>query len=62
MTEAIPTPGVENPAVSTGTTGSDSSVGSERPSLVRIVQIALAALLLWLVVSMAGVQWIRRLR
>lgn len=62
VTEAIPTPGVANPAVSTGTTGSESTVGSERPPLVRIVQIVLAVLLLWLVVNMAGVRWLRRLR
>jgi hypothetical protein len=63
VTQAIPTPGVENPAVGAGATGSDSAGnGTGRPSLVRVAQIALAALLLWLVVSMAGVQWIRRLR
>lgn len=63
VTEAIPTPGVANPAVSTGTTGSESTGGNERPTLtVRTVQLGLAFLLLWLVVSMAGVQWIRRLR
>jgi hypothetical protein len=62
VTQAIPTPGVENPTVSTGATESGSTSGNERPTLVRIVQIALALLLGWLVVSMAGVQWIRRLR
>jgi hypothetical protein len=63
VTQAIPTPGVENPAVSSGATGSESAgTGHGRPSLVRIAQIALVALLLWLIVSMAGVQWIRRLR
>lgn len=63
VTQAIPTPGVENPAVSTDATGSDNAGGgSGRPSLVRIAQFALAALLLWLIVSMAGVRWIRQLR
>lgn len=63
VTQAIPTPGVENRALGTGAPGSDSARdGNGRPSVVRIAQIALAALLLWLVVSMAGVQWIRRLR
>lgn len=65
VTEAIPTPGVENSAASTGAsaTGSDSASDENgRPSWVRTAQIALAFLLGWLVVSMAGVQWIRRLR
>ncbi len=65
VTQAIPTPGVENSAVSTntGATGNASAKdGSERPSWVRTAQLALAFLLAWLVVSMAGVQWIRRLR
>jgi hypothetical protein len=62
VTQAIPTPGVENPAVSTDATGSGNAGASGRPSRVRIAQIALAALLLWLIVSMAGVRWIRRLR
>jgi hypothetical protein len=64
VTSAVPTaaaasamePAASEPAAAT------TSESSGQPSRMRIVQIALALLLAWLVVSIAGLRWVRRLR
>lgn len=64
VTQAIPTPGAA-PA-SDGTAGTaafaEQSGSDGQPSRLRIVQLALALLLAWIVVSIAGLRWVRRLR
>jgi anti-sigma factor RsiW len=68
VTQAIPTPGAESAsAPSTGgttenVTDSERAVSEEQPSRMRIVQLALGLLLAWLIVSIAGMRWVRRLR
>lgn len=67
VTQAIPTPGVGNASAGAAptakaVTSADRDPGDGRPSLVRIVQLALALALAWLIVSIAGARWVRRLR
>jgi hypothetical protein len=63
VTQAIPTPAAKAPAgepVSTRA-ATAASESAEQPSRMRLVQIALALLLAWLVVTIAGLRWVRRL-
>lgn len=63
VTQAIPTPGAATTAVdSAAPEGAATAADDGSPSRLRIVQLALALILAWLVVSMAGARWIRRLR
>jgi hypothetical protein len=68
VTQAIPTPGAASAPSGGGTTeqvtASDSAASDEgeQPSRMRIVQLALGLLLAWLIVSIAGMRWVRRLR
>ncbi len=64
VTQAIPTPGAGSGAEPAATGGTDlaQTAADGQPSRLRIVQLALALILAWLVVSIAGARWIRRLR
>lgn len=66
VTQAIPTP-----AAASSSTGIEAdeqtappadTADTGQPSLLRLVQIALGLLLAWLIVSIAGMRWMRRLR
>ena len=60
VTQAIPTPGAA--PESTARTAAPATDNGGRPSGIRLLQFALALLLAWLVVSIAGLRWMRRLR
>lgn len=64
VTQAIPTPGAADASGGTGvarTTAAPATAANEAPpSRMRIVQLALALLLAWLIVSIAGLRWVRR--
>lgn len=64
VTRAIPTPGAGvAPAESGGQSDAairESAGGREEPSRLRIVQLALALALAWIVVSIVGLRWVRR--
>jgi hypothetical protein len=62
VTQAIPTPGAANAPAGTGDSSTASATQSTgaQPSRLRIVQLALALLLAWLIVSIAGLRWVRR--
>ena len=64
VTQAIPTPGATSGAApeSTARTAAPATDTGGRPSGIRLLQFALALLLAWLVVSIAGLRWVRRLR
>ncbi len=66
VTQAIPTPGAASAPSGAGSAervgASDGAVSGEQPSRMRIVQLALGLLLAWLIVSIAGMRWVRRLR
>ena len=59
VTQAVPTPGVE---AGGSTTGAEERVTGGEPSRLRLVQIALAFALAWLVVSIVGLRWVRGVR
>jgi hypothetical protein len=64
VTQAIPTPGASG-AAAEPTARTAAPAGTDnggRPSWIRLLQFALALLLAWLVVSIAGLRWVRRLR
>lgn len=56
---AAPAAPVAEPAASTSDAATPAGQG---PSRLRLVQLALLAILLWLVVTIAGMRWLRRLR
>jgi hypothetical protein len=60
VTEAVPTPGslAREPAAATEAREPDEG----EPSRLRLVQIALAFALAWLVVSIVGLRWVRGVR
>jgi hypothetical protein len=65
VTQAIPTPGTGAPVADSAAPGSLAATQASsdgQPSRLRIVQLALALILAWLVVSIAGARWLRRLR
>lgn len=59
VTEAVPTPGAE---ASGSATGAEERTTGGEPSRLRLVQIALAFALAWLVVSIVGLRWVRGVR
>lgn len=64
ITQAITTSGdADSPASGTenSSTTAPSSSGAQ-PSRLRIVQLGLAVVLAWLLVSIVGLRWVRRLR
>jgi len=61
VTRAIPSPATVNPSVGAeSAAAARSSESDEQPSRLRIVQLALVLALAWLIVSIAGVRWVRR--
>ena len=60
VTQAAPTPGV-GAGESGAATDAQAPAGGE-PSRLRLVQIALAFALAWLVVSIVGLRWVRGVR
>lgn len=59
VTQAVPTPGA---AARDSVAGAEERVTGGEPSRLRLVQIALAFALAWLVVSIVGLRWVRGVR
>lgn len=59
VTQAAPTPGA---AASDAAAGAEERTTGGEPSRLRLVQIALAFALAWLVVSIVGLRWVRGVR
>jgi hypothetical protein len=61
VTHAVPTPGAAAITDASAGTERQAAAGGE-PSRLRLVQIALAFALAWLVVSIVGLRWVRGVR